>query len=92
MAVKVIYMKRYITDRPVQFLVGLRDRLNDIGMKLNDFDLSTYGALLTTNMQRSALKSTQQMCTEFTADSRAYFFLMKNISCSSYNRVMCLTL
>ncbi len=32
------------------------------------------------NMQWSALKSKQQMCTEFTADSRAYFFLMKNIS------------
>ncbi len=33
------------------------------------------------NMQWSALKSKQRMCTEFTADSRAYFFLMKNISC-----------
>ncbi len=32
------------------------------------------------NMQWSALKSKQWMCTAFTTDSRAYFFLMKNIS------------
>ncbi len=38
-------------------------------------------ALLTINMQWTALKSKQRMCTEFTTDSRAYFFLMKNISC-----------
>ncbi len=29
-------------------------------------------------MQRSALKRKQRMCTEFTADNRAYFFLMNN--------------
>ncbi len=39
------------------------------------------------NMQWSALKSKQWMCTEFTANSRAYFFLMKNISC--YGEVPC---
>ncbi len=33
------------------------------------------------NMQWSALKSKQRMCTEFTADSWEYIFLMKNISC-----------
>ncbi len=35
--------------------------------------------LLTINMQWSAVKSKQRMCTEFTADSQAYFYLMKNI-------------
>ncbi len=35
------------------------------------------------NMQWSALKSKKRMCTEYTADSGAYFFLMKNISCFS---------
>ncbi len=37
--------------------------------------------VLAINMQWSALISKQLMCTEFTADSRAYLFLMKNISC-----------
>ncbi len=41
------------------------------------------------NMQCSALKSKQWMCTEFTADSRAFFFLMKNISCLSLHMVEC---
>ncbi len=40
-----------------------------------------YG--LAINMLWSALKSKQWMCTEFTAHSRAYFFLLKNISCYS---------
>ncbi len=44
-----------------------------------DYFPGKYG--LAINMQWSALKSKQQMCTEFTADSQAYFFLMKNISC-----------
>ncbi len=38
-------------------------------------------ALLTINMQWSAVKNKQRMCNELKADSQAYFFLMKNISC-----------
>ncbi len=47
-----------------------------------DYIPGKYG--LAINMQWSALKSKQQMCTEFTADSQAYFFRMKNISCLPY--------
>ncbi len=36
-------------------------------------------------MQWSALKNKQQICTEFTADSLAYFCLMKNIPCLDMN-------
>ncbi len=52
MVVKVIYMKIYITDMPYitgqyNFSLVLRDRFDELGMKLKDLDLSTHMALLT---------------------------------------------
>ncbi len=46
MAVKMIYMKRYISDMP-HIITGRSISIDGLGIKLNDLDLSTQVALLT---------------------------------------------